>query len=65
MRNYKICEKCECRAPANYFKCPACGYKLSILEVEYEISQVVKESDELKDSDGALAVNGDIDDMGF
>ncbi|OCR90249.1 hypothetical protein [Campylobacter fetus] len=65
MRNYKICKKCECRTPANYSKCPACGYKLSLLKVEYKISQDTKDakSDELKDDGGALAINGDIDDM--
>ncbi|CUU77035.1 Uncharacterised protein [Campylobacter hyointestinalis subsp. hyointestinalis] len=32
MKNYKICKKCKCVAPAVYSRCPACGYRLSILE---------------------------------
>ncbi|CUU71951.1 hypothetical protein [Campylobacter hyointestinalis] len=63
MRNYKICKKCECKTPAHYSRCPVCGYKLSILEVENKISQALKDDDELKDSDGALVVNGDTSDM--
>ncbi|WP_181022201.1 hypothetical protein [Campylobacter hyointestinalis] len=32
MKNYKICKKCKCVTPATYSRCPACGYRLSILE---------------------------------
>ncbi|WP_181653521.1 hypothetical protein [Campylobacter hyointestinalis] len=34
MKNYKIFKKCKCMAPVTYSRCPACGYKLSILEIQ-------------------------------
>lgn len=39
MKNYKICKKCKCVAPATYNRCPACGYKLSILEIQNDTAK--------------------------
>ncbi|WP_277934236.1 hypothetical protein [Campylobacter hyointestinalis] len=39
MKNYKICKKCKCVAPVIYNRCPACGYRLSILELQNDTTK--------------------------
>ncbi|EGU24504.1 Hypothetical protein CFV354_1550 [Campylobacter fetus subsp. venerealis NCTC 10354] len=49
MKYYKICKKCKCVEPATYSRCPACGYRLSILEIQSkDVTKDNKNKKELK-----------------
>ncbi|MFW5606096.1 MAG: hypothetical protein ACOCMY_00040 [Campylobacter hyointestinalis] len=39
MKYYKICKKCKCVAPVIYNRCPAFGYRLSILEIQNDTTK--------------------------